>query len=337
MARGIVVDKFCTPEDLKVGDLKLQEPGKGQVLVNVKCAGVNFPDVLIIQGKYQFKPTMPFAPGGECSGVIAKTGPGVSNFKVGDRVTCMTGWGAFAEQVVAPESKLVKVPDAVDDATASGIMMTYGTTIHAFMQRADLKAGETVLVLGAAGGVGIAAVDIAKAMGATVIAAASTPEKLEVCRSYGADYLINYSKEDLKERVREITKGRGVDVVYDPVGDKFAEPAIRSLAWKGRYLVIGFAGGQIPRIPLNLALLKGAAIVGVFWGAFTEKEPQLHRQNIELLLDWVSQGKLRPLVTQTYPLQEAGRALRDLMERKVTGKAVVICSSDATMPTSSKL
>lgn len=234
MARGIVVDKFCTPEDLKVGDLKLQEPGKGQVLVNVKCAGVNFPDVLIIQGKYQFKPTMPFAPGGECSGVIAKTGPGVSNFKVGDRVTCMTGWGAFAEQVVAPESKLVKVPDAVDDATASGIMMTYGTTIHAFMQRADLKAGETVLVLGAAGGVGIAAVDIAKAMGATVIAAASTPEKLEVCRSYGADYLINYSKEDLKERVREITKGRGVDVVYDPVGDKLAEPAIRSLAWKGR-------------------------------------------------------------------------------------------------------
>ncbi|GBG34562.1 Quinone oxidoreductase-like protein 2-like [Hondaea fermentalgiana] len=332
--RGIVVDKFCTPEDLALGELPDRAPGDNEVVMDVRCAGVNFPDTLIIQGKYQFKPEMPFAPGGECSGVVSKVGAGVKNFKVGDRVLGMTGWGSFAEQVIVPAEKLIPVPAGVDDATASGVMMTYGTTYHAFEQRAQLQPGETVLVLGAAGGVGIAAVDIAKAMGAKVIAAASTQEKLEVCRSYGADHLINYAEEDLKARVREITKGRGVDVVYDPVGDRFAEPAVRSLAWKGRYLVIGFAAGEIPRIPLNLALLKGASIVGVFWGAFTNIEPELNARNIEVILDWVAKGKIKPLVTQTYPLKDAGKALRDLMDRKVKGKAVLICSDKATLPKS---
>ncbi|CAK9003078.1 Quinone oxidoreductase-like protein 2 homolog [Durusdinium trenchii] len=328
-ANAVVCHKHCAPEDLVFEPIDVPEPGKGQVLVQVKAAGLNYPEVLIIQGKYQFQPPHPFVPGGEAAGIVKKVGPGVKGLSEGDHVAVMTGWGAFAEMVVLEEFRCVKISKDVDFATASGTLMTYGTTIHAFRQRANLQKGETVLVLGAAGGVGTAAVDIAKAMGATVIAAASTDEKLELCKQLGADHVINYSKENLRERLKEITNNDGVDVVYDPVGDKYAEPAIRSLAWRGRYLVIGFAAGDIPKIPLNLALLKGSAIVGVFWGAFTSREPELHQENTNILLDLIAKGVLKPQVTQTYPLASAGQAIRDMMNRKVKGKAVLLVGDAA--------
>ncbi|MEO0501379.1 MAG: NADPH:quinone oxidoreductase family protein, partial [Pseudomonadota bacterium] len=311
------------PEQLVLKDMPTPEPGKGEVRVNIKVAGVNFPDTLIIRDLYQFKPELPFSPGGEAAGVIDAVGAGVSHLKPGQRVLAMTGHGAFAEQIVADASRVIPIPDAMPDDIAAGFTMTYGTSHHALKQRANLQPGETLLVLGAAGGVGLAAVELGKLMGAKVVAAASTDEKLDLCREYGADETINYSEEDLRAGIKRATGGAGPDVVYDPVGDKFAEPAFRSIAWKGRYLVVGFAAGDIPKLPLNLTLVKGAAIVGVFWGAFTAREPEVHQANMAELLGWLGEGKLKPYVSKRFPLSEGGAAIRWMMDRKAMGKVLI--------------
>lgn len=322
--KSLLCKEFGPPEALVLEDTPSTPPQAGQVLIEIKACGVNFPDTLIIQNKYQFKPPLPFAPGGEVSGIVRALGEGVKHLKVGDAVFSMTGWGGFAEEVTADASKTLPMPPGMDFVTAASVMYTYGTSYHALKDRAQLKAGETLLVLGAAGGVGLAAVQLGHLMGARVIAAASSDEKLAVCRSLGAAETINYSTEDLKERVKDLTKGRGVDVVYDPVGDRYAEPALRSIAWKGRYLVVGFAAGEIPKIPLNLALLKGCQIVGVFWGQFAALEPINSMQNFQELLGFMAEGKLKQHIYRTYPLAQAPQALRDLMDRRVVGKAVVI-------------
>ena len=311
------------PERLIVDDIALPEPGKGQVRLKVHAAGVNFPDSLIIQNLYQFKPPLPFTPGSEAAGVIDAVGEGVTAFKPGDRALVMTGNGAFAEYVTANVAQTIPIADGMPFDIAAGFTMTYGTSHHALKQRARLQPGETVLVLGAAGGVGLTAVELAKLMGAKVIAAASSDEKLALCREYGADETINYTTADLKEAVKALTGGKGVDVVYDPVGDRYAEPAFRGIAWNGRYLVVGFAGGQIPSLPLNLPLIKGASIVGVFWGAFTQHEPAVHHANMRELLDWYAAGKLRPHVSRKFPLAEGPAAIRWVMDRKATGKVVL--------------
>jgi NADPH2:quinone reductase len=311
------------PERLIVDDIALPELGKGQVRLKVHAAGVNFPDSLIIQNLYQFKPPLPFTPGSEAAGVIDAVGEGVTAFKPGDRALVMTGNGAFAEYVTANVAQTIPIADGMPFDIAAGFTMTYGTSHHALKQRARLQPGETVLVLGAAGGVGLTAVELAKLMGAKVIAAASSDEKLALCREYGADETINYTTADLKDAVKALTDGKGVDVVYDPVGDRYAEPAFRGIAWNGRYLVVGFAGGQIPSLPLNLPLIKGASIVGVFWGAFTQHEPAMHQSNMRELLDWYAAGKLRPHVSRKFPLAEGPAAIRWVMDRKATGKVVL--------------
>ncbi|MHB9878706.1 NADPH:quinone oxidoreductase family protein [Pacificimonas sp. ICDLI1SI03] len=311
------------PENLVVKDVDLPQPGKGEVRLKVNVAGVNFPDTLIIRDLYQFKPDLPFSPGGEAAGVVDAVGEGVTGLQVGQRALAMTGHGAFAEHVVTQESRVVPIPDSMPDDIAAGFTMTYATSHHALKQRAELQPGETLLVLGAAGGVGLAAVEIGKLMGAKVIAAASTQEKLDLCREYGADETINYAEGDLREGIKRATGGKGVDVIYDPVGDKFAEPAFRSIAWKGRYLVVGFAAGDIPKLPLNLALIKGAAIVGVFWGAFTRQEPKVHQANMEELLSWLAAGKLKPHVSKRFPLADGGKAIRWMMDRKAMGKVLI--------------
>jgi len=321
--KAILCTQFGLPEELTLGDVPPPTPGKGQVVVSVKACGVNFPDTLIIQNKYQFKPPLPFSPGGEVSGIIKEVGEGVKHLNVGDAVLSLTGWGGFAEEVVANAATTLPIPPGMDYVTAASVMYTYGTSYHALKNRAQLQPGETLLVLGAAGGVGLAAVQLGVLMGATVIAAASSDKKLAVCRELGASATINYSTEDIRERMKEITQGRGTDVIYDPVGDRYTEPALRSIAWKGRYLVVGFAGGEIPKIPLNLPLLKGCQIVGVFWGAFAKNEPKESQKNFQELLTWIAQGKLKQHVYKTYSLPDAPAALRDMMERKVVGKAVV--------------
>ncbi|MBC7520978.1 MAG: NADPH:quinone oxidoreductase family protein [Sandarakinorhabdus sp.] len=321
--KAVLCVEHGPPEKLVVADIAAPEPGRGQVRVRVHAAGVNFPDTLIIQNLYQFKPALPFSPGGEAAGVVDALGEGVTDIAIGDRVVAMTGSGCFAEQVVAGRDQIVPIPADMPFDVASGFTMTYGTSHHALKQRARLQPGETLLVLGAAGGVGLTAVELGKLMGANVIAAASSDEKLALCREYGADEVINYATEDLKERVKALTGGRGVDVIYDPVGDRFAEPAFRSIAWNGRYLVVGFAGGAIPSLPLNLPLIKGASIVGVFWGAFTRAEPAVHRDNMAELLAWYRAGKLRPHVSKHFTLDEGPAAIRWMMDRKATGKVVL--------------
>ena len=311
------------PEKLIVDDIAMPEPGKGQVRLKVHAAGVNFPDSLIIQNLYQFKPPLPFTPGSEAAGVVDAVGEGVTAFKPGDRALVMTGNGAFAEYVTANVAQTIPIAGAMPFDIAAGFTMTYGTSHHALKQRARLQPGETVLVLGAAGGVGLTAVELAKLMGAKVIAAASSDEKLALCREYGADETINYTTTDLKDAVKALTGGKGVDVVYDPVGDRYAEPAFRGIAWNGRYLVVGFAGGQIPSLPLNLPLIKGASIVGVFWGAFTQHEPAAHQANMRELLDWYATGKLKPHVSRKFTLAEGPAAIRWVMDRKATGKVVL--------------
>ncbi len=322
--KAILCTHFGPPEELILSEVPSPAPSTGQVLITVKACGVNFPDTLIIQNKYQFKPPLPFSPGGEVAGIIKAVGEGVKHLDVGDAVLSLPGWGGFAEEVVADAAATLPIPMGMDFVTAASVMYTYGTSYHALKNRAQLQPGETLLVLGAAGGVGLAAVQLGVLMGAKVIAAASSDEKLAVCRELGAAATINYSTDDLKERIWEITEGRGADVIYDPVGDRYTEPALRAIAWKGRYLVVGFAGGDIPKIPLNLALLKGCQIVGVFWGAFTKKEPHESQKNFQELVAWMSEGKLKQHVYKTYPLAEAPNALRDLMERRVMGKAVVV-------------
>ena len=321
--KAVLCVEHGMPEKLVVQEVATPEPGKGQVRVRVHAAGVNFPDTLIIQNLYQFKPPLPFSPGGEAAGVVDAVGEGVTDIAVGDRVVAMTGNGCFAEYVVANRAQVVAIPGDMPFDIASGFTMTYGTSHHALKQRARLAPGETLLVLGAAGGVGLTAVELGKVMGARVIAAASSDEKLALCRTYGADETINYASEDLKERVKALTGGKGVDVVYDPVGDRFAEPAFRGMAWNGRYLVVGFAGGAIPSLPLNLPLIKGASIVGVFWGAFTQAEPALHRENMAELLAWYRAGTLKPHVSKHFSLDEGPAAIRWMMDRKATGKVVL--------------
>lgn len=295
----------------------------GKVIVEMKAAGVNFPDALIIQGKYQFKPPMPFAPGIELAGVVKEVGEGVRHVKAGDRVIASCAYGAFAEQVLVDARQVIPLPEGVGFDVGASFLVTYGTSYHALKGRAGLKAGETLLVLGAAGGVGLAAIQIAKALGAKVIAAASTAEKLAVCTANGADEVINYGTEDLRERLKALTEGKGPDVIYDPVGGRFAEPAFRSIGWAGRYLVVGFADGEIPNLPMNLPLLKGASVIGVFWGEYVKRQLPNFIQDLGEMFALVGQGKLRPHVSKAYPLEQGAQALQDLLDRKVVGKVVI--------------
>lgn len=326
--RAIMCEEFGPPDTLKLRELPDLIPAKGQVRIAVEACGVNFPDTLIIEGKYQFKPDLPFAPGGEVSGVVDMVGPGVTSVQVGDKVMAMSLHGGFAEQVLMDEGALLRRPDNMPGDIAAGFTMTYGTSMHALKQRAALQKGETLLVLGAGGGVGLAAVEIGKAMGAVVIAAASSVEKLRAAKDAGADHLINYSSEDLRARIKEITAGKGVDVFYDPVGGDMFEAALRSTAWRGRALVVGFASGQIPKVAVNLALLKGCSIVGVFWGAFRLRETAEDNRNFDDLFALYKAGKLRPYISRTLPLEHAAQALSDLASRRVVGK--VVLTMDAT-------
>ncbi len=321
--KAVVCKAWGLPETLVVEDLPEPQPKAGEVLVDIEAAGVNFPDVLIIQNKYQFKPELPFTPGNELAGTVRAVGDGVTELKVGDRVFGYVPHGAFAQQIVAPASALIRMADTMDFDTAAALTLTYGTSHHAVVDRALLQAGETMLVLGAAGGVGLAAIEIGKALGAKVIAAASTDEKLAVCREHGADETINYSTEDLREGIKRCTGGKGPDVIYDPVGGSYTEAAFRSIAWRGRHLVIGFANGEIPKLPLNLPLLKGASAVGVFWGDFIRREPAKHTAAMQELMRWHASGKIRPHVSATYALAETPQALLAMASRTVTGKIVI--------------
>jgi len=321
--KAVLCKAYGPPESLVVEDVASPEPGPGEVVVSVKAASVNFPDVLIIQNKYQFKPTLPFSPGSEVAGVVKAIGDGVTTARPGDRVMAFTTYGAFAEEVKTEARRLLPLPPGMDFASAAAFGLTYATSDHALRDRGQLAAGETLLVLGAAGGVGLAAIEIGKALGARAIAAASTEDKLAVCRDHGADETINYTTDDLRERIKALTDGRGVDVVYDPVGGSYSEPALRSLAWRGRLLVVGFAAGDIPKIPLNLTLLKGCSIVGVFWGEFTRREPQRFSESMQQLGRWYAEGKLKPHVSQTYPLDRAADALTAMANRQVKGKVVL--------------
>ncbi|TVP45546.1 MAG: Zn-dependent oxidoreductase [Mongoliibacter sp.] len=321
--KAILCKEFGGPEKLEFSEAADPVAGEKEVLIKVAACAVNFPDVLIIQNKYQFKPELPFSPGGEVSGIVEKVGSGVKHLKEGQKVLALCGWGGFAEKVKVEADRVFPIPAQMDFITASSTLYTFGTSYHALKNRAQLKKGETLLVLGASGGVGLAAVELGKVMGATVIAAASTAEKLSFCKEKGADFTINYETEDLKERVKSLTDGKGVDVILDVVGDKYAEPALRSMAWKGRYLVVGFAAGDIPKLPFNLALLKGCAVMGVFWGRFSSEEPKESQQNLMELVGMIQSGKIQQHIYKTYPLKEAPQALQEMMDRKVVGKAVV--------------
>ena len=322
--RAVRVHDQSGPQGLKVDTLEDPSPVAGEVLVEVRAAGVNFPDVLLSYGKYQFKPTPPFIPGGEASGVVRSVGAGVTSVKPGDRVAFTLLNGAFAELVAAPELACVKIPDDVSFEVGAATLLTYLTTIHALVDRAAIQKGETLLVLGAAGGVGVAAIQLGKLLGAKVIAAVSTDEKAAFCKEQGADDTIVYSREDLKERVKVITGGAGANVVYDAVGGPYSDPALRATAWEGRYLVVGFAAGDIPKIPLNLVLLKGCQIVGVFWGQFAMRDPARNQTNAAKIFSWVSEGKLKPHVDGTFPFASAGEVLERMEQRLVKGKVVLV-------------
>jgi len=321
--KAVLCKQFGPPDSLVVEDVPSPRAGPGEVVVSMKAASVNFPDVLVIQNKYQFKPPLPFSPGSELAGVVKEVGAGAHGFKPGDKVMAFTTYGAFAEEVKTEASRLIPLPEKMDFVTGAAFLLTYGTTDHALRDRAALAAGETLLVLGASGGVGLAAIQIGKALGARVIACASSEDKLAVCRSHGADATINYAAEDLRERLKALTEGRGADVIYDPVGGPYSEPAFRSIAWRGRHLVVGFAAGEIPKLPLNLALLKGAAVVGVFWGDFARREPQRFAASVGQLTKWFAEGRLKPHVSQTLPLEKAADALKLMAARQVKGKLVL--------------
>ena len=322
--KAVLCKAFGPPESLVLDEVPALEPGPGQVVVDVAACGVNFPDVLIIQDQYQFKPPLPFSPGGEVAGTVSAVGPGVTSVGVGDRVVAMTMAGGMAEQVAVSETAAIRLPAGdLDMAEAAGLLFAYGTSYYALKDRAGLQPGETLLVLGAAGGVGLAAVELGAAMGARVIAAASTDDKLAVCRERGAAETVNYAADDLKARVKELTGGQGVDVCYDPVGGDYAEAALRSMAWQGRFLVIGFAAGDIPRIPLNLVLLKGCQVVGVFWGSAIARDPVAHQANVAELMAMWRKGSIRPYVSETFPLEQAGEAINRLAHRQAKGKVVV--------------
>ena len=321
--KALLCKQYGLPDSLVYEDAPDPVAGPGQAVIDMKAAGANFPDVLIIQNKYQFHPTLPFSPGSELSGIVASVGEGVSHIKLGDRVIASSGHGAFAEKVLVNAAKVIPMPAGLSFDVGAAFTLTYGTSYHAIIDRGQLKAGETMLVLGAAGGVGLSAIEIGKVLGARVIAAASTDEKLAVCKEHGADATINYATEDLRAAIKKLTDGKGPDVIYDPVGGSYSEPAFRSIGWRGRYLVIGFANGEIPKIPLNLTLLKGASIVGVFWGDFVSREPKNFQADLKVMFEWVMAGQLRPHISARYKLADGRSALNDLMNRKVMGKVIV--------------
>lgn len=321
--KACLCKSFGPPSSLVFEDLPDPVAGPGKIVVRVKACALNFFDTLIIQNKYQYKPDMPFSPSAELAGVVEAVGEGVQAFAPGDRVMGYVGWGAAREKVVVDENEIVHLPVGVPFETAAGLAVTYGTTLHAFRDRGDLKPGETVAVLGASGGVGQAAVEIAAVMGAKVIACASSEEKLAFARSLGADLTLNYSQQPLKETLKELTGGKGVDLVYDPVGGDLSEQAVRATAWGGRFLVIGFAAGDIPKIPLNIVMLKGCDIRGVFWGAAVTRDPEANKKNMKQLLAWVEEGKLKPHIHAVYPLEDIAVALEEIAARKVRGKVIV--------------
>jgi NADPH:quinone reductase len=327
---------LCThygpPEEMVIQDIPSPKAGKGQVVVTVKACGINFPDVLMIQDKYQFKPALPFSPGGEIAGIVKEAGEGVTSVKPGDKVIVSIGSGGLAEEALADAGRCIPMPATLDFAVASSFFVTYGTSYHALQDRAHLKPGETLVVLGAAGGVGLSAVELGKAMGAKVVAGASSAEKVALAKAHGADEGFVYpsgrlSKDEqkaLSDEIKKLSGGQGADVLYDPVGGDYAEPALRAMNWEGRYLVIGFAAGDIPRVPLNLALLKGCDIVGVFWGASVARNPKASMANLAQITKWIAEGKLKPHVSERIPLARAGEAIRLLMDRKAQGKVVVV-------------
>ena len=321
--KALLCTRYGTPDDLAFADVPDPEPGPGEAVVKVAAAALNFFDTLIIAGKYQTKPAMPFSPSAEFSGTVERVGAGVTGLKAGDRVLGYSGHGAARERIALSAERLVKLPDGVDFDRAAGLTVTYGTSLHALKDRARLQPGETLAVLGASGGAGLAAVELGKIMGARVIACASSAEKVEFARKHGADAGIDYGKEDLKDALRRATDGRGADVIYDPVGGGYAEAALRSIAWYGRFLVVGFAAGEIPKLPLNLVLLKGCDVVGVFWGSWIERDKAGHRANTEQLLQWCAEGKLSSHVHAVYPLREAAAALKAIAARKVMGKVIL--------------
>jgi NADPH2:quinone reductase len=321
--KALLCTRYGAPDDLELADVPVPEPGPGEAMVKVASAALNFFDTLIIAGKYQFKPAPPFSPAAEFAGTVEKLGAGVTSLEIGERVLGYMTYGAAREFVTVPAEKLVAIPEALDFDRAAGVCITYGTTLHALKDRAGLQPGESLAVLGASGGVGLAAIELGKIMGARVIACASSDEKLAFARRHGADEVINYAKEDLKEALRRVTGGRGADVVYDPVGGPYTEPALRSIAWQGRFLVVGFAAGEIPKLPLNLVLLKGCDVLGVFWGSFIERDPQSHRANTRQLVDWCAQGRISSHVHAVYPLAEGRAALKAIAARQVMGKVIL--------------
>ncbi len=325
--RAVLCSAFDQPETLTVETVPDPVAAAGEIVVEVHAAGVNFPDALMVMGQYQVRPPLPFTPGGEAAGVIIEVGAGVHHVRVGQRVVAFTRTGAFAERLCTPASSATPIPESLPFDVAATLPLAFGTAMHALMDRAQIARGETLLVLGASGGVGLAAVMIGKALGAHVIAAASTDEKLAVCRSHGADEVINYTTESLRDRVKTLTNGRGPDVICDPVGGDLTELAFRGIAWGGRHLIVGFAGGAIPSLPLNLPLLKGASVVGVFWGSFEQREPAANARHLAQLMAWVADGTIAPVVSARYSLDQSAAALRAMLERRVVGKVVVIPTS----------
>jgi|ERR1700677_1493566 NADPH2:quinone reductase len=321
--KAILCKHFGTPDELELADIPPPAPGPGEAVVRIKAAALNFFDLLIIAGKYQHKPPFPFSPASEFAGIVESIGPGVTEFAPGDRVMGSTGWGAARESLAAGTDRLVKIPENLDFERAAGLTVTYATTLYGLRERGALKPGETLVVLGASGGVGLAAIEIGKIMGARVIACASSEEKLAFARSHGADETVNYASEDLRDALKRLGGARGIDVVYDPVGGAYAEPAVRSLGWEGRYLVVGFAAGEIPKLPLNLVLLKSCDIRGVLWGAWALRDPQGQRALMIDIVRWCSEGKLSAHVHAVYPLAETAKALKDIADRKVMGKIVL--------------
>ena len=321
--KAVLCKTYGPPETLVVEEIPSPPLGNGEVRVEVHACGVNFPDTLIIQNKYQFKPPLPFTPGGEIAGEVVEVGSAVSHVARGDRVIAMVGWGGYADEIVVAAERTMPIPKGMDFVTAAGFTMTYGTSYYALKQRAVLRPAETLLVLGAAGGVGLAAVELGRVMGARVIAAAGSRDKLALCKEYGADAVIDYATENLKDRVKELTDGRGADVIYDPVGGDYFDQAMRCINWNGRVLVIGFASGRIPSLPTNLALLKGCSVVGVFWGAFTAREPEANAENLAELGRWVEDRTIKPYVCKTFPLERVAEALTAIERREARGKIVL--------------
>ena len=329
--RALQCTELGGPDKLEINEVESPSAIPGHVVIDVKSGSINFPDVLMIQGLYQYQPPLPFTPGGESAGIISEIGEDVTKFKVGDKVFAMTGTGAFAEKILAHEGSCTLIPDSMDYDSAAALSMTYGTSLYALKQRANIQPGETLLVLGASGGVGIAAIELGKAMGAKVIAAASTQDKIDMCMAHGADEGFIYpsgnldreQQKELSNKIKELTGGIGANVVYDPVGDSYAEPCLRATAWEGRYLVIGFAAGKIPKIPLNITLLKGCQIVGVFWGAWVGQFPDENKKNFDELFKLHAEGKINPEVSQRYALEDSAEAFSHLANRKAKGKVII--------------